>query len=1096
MMPGLHRALAVLAVAGAVWLSVSQDLDPGLRVATRKQARFGPWTPSIACFRGEAGSVTLDPRKTAIVVANMAADQAPPALRGRVDGLVPRLDEVLAAARELGIAVIHAPGPETSGGMAPESGAGRRRVMDLMDVPLPGDPHPISEGFRPEFVPFLAPAREPGGAAGLRSIHPLLTVGPADYVVASAREVWNVARHSGIETLIYAGAEANGEMLFGAAGIRATARMGLAPLVIRDLVAAHVDRGRTRPWETPTYIDAKMIRFIEHHVAPTFESGDLLRAAGRAVPPPAPRGPPAMVYKEAEVAAHQPAGASSRYRHFTLDWNWNGGYLDDYFSRADPVKIAEFLRRINVDGVVIMSASHHGYTTFQSHNTPTFPSIAHRDFYGEVIRECHARGIAVFGFISLARNWWYSAEHPETSWVRQVGTKVEPMIDLNSPYLDYLVGLSQEVLRKYPLDALRYDTLVQTPEPKSEWTRNRYRQLYGEEMPEAWNEANWRRKLDFLRSATTRAAERLYQGNKQVKPSIEVWQNGFIQQRDFDLNDLDAGRAQDLAYIENGDPFRQMLLTGVLRLKGTIVGHLFNMPRGTQRLCMALGARGYQFKAVNSETLLPDNEQWYYDNVAPFYGMIARIQPYLENARPVPYAGIVYSEPTRYRTYEYDRDWYVYGILKPLSMALLQRSKVSEFISNLDLRNGDFSHLPLIVLPESSGLKPAELEGLRRYAANGGQVLITGEALRYGQRGEPLRDFAMASEMGVSFKGVHAGAWSWRHAAQDGRRAVLEVPRTGRLELRLWMRKSNVRVDQILLTRDAAYRPNGVEREAAGRIVIEAEAFDGVVPRRNLAWRVRRDPPGFGGNGSIRAELHQAELVEGATFDATPVVQLDRPGEGTEAKYSIEVPVAGTYYLWVRQAHESALEDSVFAGFTETDALTVDLANPVYSTEKTARILSAGRGPECPEGIEPTGLVEVRPTGGSTLWQVEAGGTTTPLLHERILGRGRFLYLATSRDTSLVERVMEWAVGRRSPVTTGPKDRQAILTRQEPQGRWILHLISDGECEVEIDRGFAPVSRVIHQYPETGWKCLAKPRPDGMRIHAGPGASDRLLVLQ
>ncbi|MEJ7605486.1 MAG: hypothetical protein WKF37_04295 [Bryobacteraceae bacterium] len=1058
-----RRLLTGSLVFLTVLIGLGQQVPQSIPVVVRTQERFGPLTPGIACFRSVERTVALYPHKTAVVVA------------GSNQGF----ETLENAAHKLGMRLIFADERlESSTGVLEP----RRRVLDLPHQPLPTSRKAVSAELRPAAFPYSsdsprsASAKPPSGA---------------DFIVGSAQELWNVSRQHSIDTLLYAGI--GQDALFSPAGIRDAIELGLNPIVLRDLVHFPLPEQR-KPWETAEYIHAKQIRHIEHFAAPTASSIDIAVGPGlQKAAAPLPKLSVERVFTVQEVAAYKPIGASNRFRHFTLDWNWNGGYLDDYLSRVNPVEIAEFLHKVNVDGVVIMSESHHGYTTFLSDNTPSFPSVASRDFYGEVIRECHKRGIAVFGFNSLARNWWFSGEHPEMSWIRKAGTKIEPMLDLNSPYLDYQIGLSKEVLRKYPIDALRYDTLQQVPDPKSPWSQRRYRELYGETMPLDWTKADWRRQLDFQRQATTDAARRLYEGNKSVKPTIEVWQNGFIQQKDFDANNMEAGRFQDMAYIEAGDPFRQLLLTGVLRLKGTIVGHLFDMPSKVQRLCMALGARGYQFKAVNSETLIPDNKEWYYKNVAPFYGMIREIEPYLRDAKPMPYVGVIYSEPTRYRTYGYDRDWYVYGILKPLAMSYLDRSRVIEFVSNLDLASGKYSHLPLIALPESSGLAPAELEGLRRYVKEGGNLLVTGEALRYDPKGMVLRDFALSAEMGVSLAEPPEGSWAWRTMTTSKKtRASIDVARAGEVRLRLWMREAGARVDQIVLTRDARYQPRGAAKTSANEVVIEAEWFAQSTPRSNHIWRTRQDISGFSGSGSIRAELHQPEMIEGATMDQTSALRVDAIDKAPVAEYAVTLPAPGKYYVWVRQSHTNQQDDSVFLGLQPENAMTMDFSDVTHAFGGRGVVTSTSTNFRLPESIDTAGLVTVKPIRGETLAYVNVGNEKLPLLHAVKHGKGSVHYLATTRDQKLLQSVIESIAG---PGVVQP-DQQVILTRQPGQSRWILHLLSDGDYAVTINTGIAPVSTVAGQYPRTGWTGRIEKTNAGVKIHVQGAATNRLLVLQ
>jgi hypothetical protein len=91
------------------------------------------------------------------------------------------------------------------------------------------------------------------------------------------------------------------------------------------------------------------------------------------------------------------------------------------------------------------------------------------------------------------------------------------------------------------------------------------------------------------------------------------------------------------------------------------------------------------------------------------------------------------------------------------------------------------------------------------------------------------------------------------------------------------------------------------------------------------------------------------------------------------------------------------------------------------------------------------------------------------------------------------------------PVTVTPKAKQAILIWQEQgaahssrcgNGRWILHLMQDGDYVVDLRADYAAPRRITGQYPATGWSASLEPTSNGVRIKTGGNAKDRLLVLQ
>ena len=79
---------------------------------------------------------------------------------------------------------------------------------------------------------------------------------------------------------------------------------------------------------------------------------------------------------------------------------------------------------------------------------------------------------------------------------------------------------------------------------------------------------------------------------------------------------------------------------------------------------------------------------------------------------------------------------------------------------------------------------------------------------------------------------------------------------------------------------------------------------------------------------------------------------------------------------------------------------------------------------------------------------------------------------------------------------TEPSDKQVVLTRQETQDRWVLHLLSEGDYRVQLTDRFISACRVIEQYPATGWSYETRKTRKGLEIKVSGGGNDRLLILQ
>lgn len=830
---------------------------------------------------------------------------------------------------------------------------------------------------------------------------------------------------------------------------------------------------------------------------------------------PSAVGAPEPLFTPEEVQAYIPKGPSQRYRYFCSAYQMvHDGPIDSYLTDADPAEYAEFHVKLHADAALILAVPHEGYCVYPSEIGPVYPSCKNRDFLGLTIQELHKRDISAFAYVTLGWNGRYAKEHPEHTDGNT--------ICFCSPYLDLIIAYSQEILQKYPIDGLRWDILWQNVQCRCDGCRKLYRSLFNEEIPKTWNNDNWKQREWFKNEKVAQAVRRLHDACKAIKPSVEIWHNQLNIESN---NPLSAIQYVDMAYIEWGDPWGLLFHNSATPKNGFIVGKLENLGFRTMRLCLALGGHGYTYIMARHNTALPptsedEAEQWRrqrgwtgssarenarsraetLDRLAPFYEMLSKAQGYYEDGRPVYHnVGVIFCDATRYKYPNFSRERYT-KLLKTLGNAYLEQSVALEYLSSDRLPKRNLSRYRLLVLLETSGLQPNELDALRTFVRDGGQLLIAGDALRHDEKGEPYEDFALASEMGIRYQSSEGvvvdkdDPWQWINYREGGGRATIDVAHSGPNTISLWPRETGHRIDRIVLARLAEFEPNpstlGTLAGSPHLVSIEAEAFQENIPGGEIRWATgAAQQPGFSGTGYVGTP-------GGHDYSKTENYETLAP----ELRYTTAIPESDTWYVWIRQNSSSPTNDSVFIGLNGNGQTAVDFDAGGRSSARDAgtpiEIRIADDSPIRPASeIRVRQTVSAQATKGTTLIEMHRNGKNVPLLHVNSSGKGSIHYLATSDSLALLQETIDVLAGSR-PVTVTPAGKQAILTRQEKQNRWILHFVDEGDCSVYINREFATPTTIVEQYPADGWTFSLKSTDTGLRITVSGDAANRLLVLQ
>lgn len=711
----------------------------------------------------EVRDTVVKGNETAIIVVDMWDEHWCKTYTKRMESTIPDMNKLLDAARELGIQVIFAPS-ET--------------MKFYKDVPqhsrlekLPF--HPISNvmNYNPKLPPWYAtggcecgPDRPCAPRLTWTRQNKALNIKAEDVITDNVQQMYNLCKEKGIKNLLYVGGASNMCVTVTRPfSVIPMTRYGFNCIIVRDMVIAISGNGYDPDLKkkvadfTPEYGSEKVIEHIEQYMAPTVSGNQLFREAGmkyrlgqHVLATPA-------MFDSEEVSRYIPKGPTSKFRQLCYDYNWVGRTLSDLpkkFTRADPVEYAELSKQTNMDAVLVLAVPHHGYTTYNSSVGERFPGL-HDDWFGQVVQELHKRKISAFGYITLGTNWKFMRDHIGYPYIKTPLGK-NGVIDafglcLNAPgYIDLVGAYTREVLKNYPVDALRYDMLFSPKECSCEGCKKLYKELYHEEFT-SWKDIKAKhpdRVERFNIETMSHAGTELLKVCRAVKPNVEIWQNHINTYSEADVN---LGRKYDIAYIEFGDPFRLLALKGILDKDAIIVGQ--TLKSSYRNLIMALGARCYQYIQVNQETALPDDKSWLKDDLTPFFKMVSDVQPYLEDATIPGNIGIVFSENTRYHLPGLNRDPYM-NACKNITLNYLNSSLPVQFINELDLEKKNLSQYKVLFLPRTTGLSEKNINLLKTYVSNGGMAIALGDALLYDSEGKKNSTFSLSSEMGVEFKEI------------------------------------------------------------------------------------------------------------------------------------------------------------------------------------------------------------------------------------------------------------------------------------------------------------------------------------------------------
>ncbi|MGD0500439.1 MAG: hypothetical protein ABSC23_18610 [Bryobacteraceae bacterium] len=223
--------------------------------------------------------------QTAIIICDMWDTHTCPGQAQRVGVMAPRMNQVVNAARNLGVMIFHSPSdtmkyyegrPERLRMQRAPKVASPVPIVPTVQTPAERRIFPISGGCSdPVFKEYVGP-----GPSTTRGNNPWERENPAidisgfDGISDDGQEIYNYCKREGIANIAIMGVHTNACILDRSFGIRMLTRLGFNVVLVRDLTDAGYDP-RRRPYVSEKRGTELVVEFIEAQWCPSILSGDI-----------------------------------------------------------------------------------------------------------------------------------------------------------------------------------------------------------------------------------------------------------------------------------------------------------------------------------------------------------------------------------------------------------------------------------------------------------------------------------------------------------------------------------------------------------------------------------------------------------------------------------------------------------------------------------------------------------------------------------------------------------------------------------------------------------------------------------------------------
>jgi hypothetical protein len=436
-----------------------------------------------------------------------------------------------------------------------------------------------------------------------------------------------------------------------------------------------------------------------------------------------------------------------------------GGQDPEFLSGVDPEKMADTIAAAHVNFVLVYAKSHWGLCLYPTRIGKMHPGIKGRDFFGEMVKALHERGIKAVCYLTVAWEEFSAGQHPE--WLQRdyKGTVMEcpalresdaawKFLCIRSPYREIVLGHLRELVESYPVDGVFLD--ITASGGSGCWCRycqDAFKKKTGRKIPlsENWKDPLFRQFAAFSQATWTEFMAEARALVDEIKPGLPVTNNFTMAPFSWRLSHRISETGKYVTYgdTENHpDSYGFGGLTFISKLARAAVefgpvDNLFGRYHGhwdytikptAQAQVEVSAALATGASATYIDHVWPDGtlEPAVYDFIGQVYAGVKEKEEWVIDSVPVLHTGLLFSERNRDMVGARNAAHYLVSVCG-LARVLAEEHFPFDLIMDKHLRPDMLSRFKVLMLPSCRYLADAEVKAIKEFVDRGGTLVSSGE---------------------------------------------------------------------------------------------------------------------------------------------------------------------------------------------------------------------------------------------------------------------------------------------------------------------------------------------------------------------------------